>query len=502
MRFVALRIGPVLCAAAVAAAPLRGQSTAEADSAWVSGDHALAGRLYALRLATDPNDPTALFRLALLAGWQGRRAESIDLLDRLLIIWPRDNDARAARARMLFAQGRHREAEAAVDTILQINPDDLGGLQTRARFVGYQGRLIESEALWRDVLEREPANTESRVGLAQVLRWQGRFAAAAEVLAPVRERASTNGDLREELARVESFRGPRAGSRAIREDDSDGNGVSTFVLHAASRPAPRLEVRADAYYRNAALDAATRDLSARGGAVTVRWLYEPGWTAQATAGVSTTSDTDTDPAATWGIAVGSPRRHQWSATIAVSRTAAYYTMPMAANGILADEVELAVAGRMGRVWAIEAAAAAGAFESARSGIRNGRVSSRIRAARRISPLLTLAATARGFGFDIDADDGYFDPDFYGIAAVETVLLRETGSWAIEASLAPGLQRVGSGGGVEAAFHAAAGFDLLAGPGRSIGMDLVIANTGTQLSARPAGSYRYASLGLDIRWRFR
>lgn len=471
-----------------------------ADSAWLRGDRASAQRLYAGRLGSDSTDATALYRLAMLAGWQGRRSEGIALLDRLLLLWPADNDARLARARMLSAMGRQGEAEATVDTVLRMEPASIGGLQLRARFVAFEGDFIESERLWRAVLGAEPGNVETRVGLSQVLRWQGRVDAAAGILEPARDR--DDPDLRDELDRVHDLTQPRAGSRAVYEEDNDGNAISTLALHAATRAAPGTDLRADAWLRSASLGEA-RAISTRGGTLTLVTRFEPGWTAQAGAGVSTVDGADLDATVGWSLAVGSPRRHRWAATISASRVAHDYTAPMAVNGIRADLVELAVSGRPARDWTVDAAASTGRFLSRRSGVGNGRVAAHVAVAHAVTGAWTLGFQTRGFGFEKDAEDGYFDPDLYGLAALELRWHRDAPHWAATATAVPGLQQVGTQGTPGGAFQAEAALDLIARPGRSVGIRAVWANTGVQqLSMRPAGSYRYASIGLDIRWRFR
>jgi tetratricopeptide (TPR) repeat protein len=482
------------------AGPLAGQSAA-ADSAWARGDRVAAERLYRARLAADSSDATALFRLALLRGWAGQRRQSLELLDRLLERRPDDIDARLARARMLSALGRHREAEAAADSILRMAPGDIGGLQLRARLIALAGDLIESERLWRQVLERDPGNAETRAGLSQVLRRQGRLAAAAAVLAPVRDRAVWDGDVRDELDRVLQFTALRAGSRVVIEDDSDGNGIASVTLHTAVPVKSGTELRGDVYLRDARLGGVRA--AAQGGAVTLRLQSGGGWTVSAGAGVSTTDRADLGAAATGSVTVASPGRHRWTVAVAASRQAHDYTAPMAVNGILGRELGVAINGRPSRGWTVESAAAFGDFESRRSLTRNRRFAGRLALGHPLSNAFSTALQASGFGFRRDVDDGYFDPDFYGVAAIEVQYRRETPRSIATLALAPGLQQVGTGNAPGGAFHAEAGLELLSRPGRSVGIEAVWANTGAQLlSARPAGSYRYASIRLEIRWRFR
>ncbi len=494
--------GIALALALSTGTPAAGQGNA-ADSAWTRGDRATAERLYRARIDADPADGTALFRLALLTGWRGRRHESIALLDRLLARWPQDNDARAARARMLAVLGRFDEAEAAVDTVLRLQPDNMGGLQLQARFTAWSGDLVESERLWREVLAREPGNVETRIGLASVLRQEGRADSAQAVLESVRDEASTNSDLRDEFDRVAAALAPRIRSRAVHEDDSDGNRITSLTLQADVPVVPRVQVSAGTWVRTTRLGAASGDVAARAGAVTVRALLEPGWTFQAGVGVAATDRSDIGSAATWLIAGGTPRRRRWAATVSGSREAYYYTAPMAANGITADRFEVTIAGRASREWSVEAAGGVGAFESARSGVRNRRAAGRAALTRTLPAGLSASLQASGFGFANDVNDGYFDPDLYGVAAVEMQYHREARHWSAVAAIAPGVQQVGRDGSPGGALHAEATIEVMESAGRSLAIGGVWANTGAQeLSARPTGSYRYASISLDFRWRFR
>jgi tetratricopeptide (TPR) repeat protein len=169
----ALLILAVLLAAAV---PARAQD--EADRAWAAGDLPTAERLYEARLAADPNDATALHRVAMIRAWAERYDESLALLDRLLVVDPRNREARVDRARVLAWRGDPVAAARALDPLLAEDPGFLPALQARAQFESWAGNYDESLATYGRIQEITPEDRTVGLSRARVLSWASRFDAA------------------------------------------------------------------------------------------------------------------------------------------------------------------------------------------------------------------------------------------------------------------------------------------------------------------------------------
>lgn len=120
---------------------------------------------------------------------------------------------------------------------------------------------------------------------------------------------------------------------------------------------------------------------------------------------------------------------------------------------------------------------------------------------RLMPL-TLAATVRGFGFERDLADGYFDPDLYLLGEVAARWSRAPGRWSLAAEAAPGVQRIGREGEPATAFRAKGTVAYEPGPGRRVALTALASSSGMQqLSAGSGDGYRYRAVTLSAGWVF-
>lgn len=477
---------------------------AAADSAWTAGDRSRARKLYEQVLDRDSADTQALLRLALLEGWAGRPEAALAHLDRLLLLAPRDIEARALRARMLARAGRFEEGRALADSLLAAHPADVAALQERARFAQADGEPAAAERFWRAALERDPDNVDTQLGLARSLRTAGRPHEARTVLQAAARTADPGAELGMEYARIRQALGPRTRAVAGYESDSDGNRMTTLALSGGVRASARLEINADVYVRSSELEAAPGvDAQARGGSVAVSVLLPGGWRLGAGAGGNDVRGAGGNGGGhgTLTLHASSPARARLTAALTIARVPFDYTRPMIENDVRADEARLELGMRPGRDWTLAAAAGLARFDVRDGEQSNARVSVEATARRTLNDRLSLALETRGFGFDRDVDGGYFDPSFYGLFSARLAWRAELDRLVLDADVAPGLQRIGEGD-VRGAFHAAADLSLIVRPGRSVGLRAVYANTGLQqLSAAGETAYRYASIGLHFAWWF-
>lgn len=489
--------GPMFAASAA------GQTlVSRADSAWTRGDHRLAEQLYRTRLAEQPADATALQRLAILALRRSAFDECDSLLRRLLDLAPHDGDAHITRARLFAARGDLDRGRAIVDSILADRPDDVTAIQALAQFRNWNADRVGAEASWRRALALDPANLDSRLGLARNLRQQGRHAAAREVLNAV-SIDSTYADLLDELDWIALAFGPRAATTFVYEDDSDDNAITTLVMSAAFRPAPRLEIRADAYARDAELiTASARAHTARGGSVTVWTQLEPGWALHASGGAATSDAPGATTLESWNVAVTTPARNRVAGMVSFSETPFDATAITTANRVHVRELAVDGLWSASRDWLVRAEAGAARFASQASGAENNRWRMHAEVVRRIDETFGLALAGRTFGFSKDTNDGYFDPDQYIVGEISARLRRESRHWVVDSELTPGIERITSSGAAAGSLRARAGLTYLLRPGRQVRLNVVYANSGIQQIAETGGGdYRYGSVGIGILWRF-
>ena len=593
----------VLLLLLASAAPARAQD--EADRAWAAGDLRAAEPLYEARVAADANDATALHRIALIRAWADRYDEALVLLDRLLLVDPRNREARVDRARVLAWRGDPAGAARALDPLLAEDPGFLPALQARAQFeswagnydealatygrlqeitpedrsiglsrarvlswasrfdaavaaydsllrenprdteallglgtvlgwasqldsaeavyrrvleleptnaeaarglaraAAWGGRLVPAERRWREVVARDPNDAAAWVGLSQTLRWQGRDAAALDAARRALAIDPTDRDARETLRWARLAVAPRVNASYVSESDSDQNEIWTASTSAAVRPLGTVEVRGDVYHRNARGAAASSERTATGGAMTVWSQFGVGWALSGTVGATVSDIIEDDVIPTYRASIASPRRSPVHGGLSYAHYALDYTAQLIDLAVYLDEVTANLGWTPSQGWTVSGSAGTARFTGGDSGERNTRVNGSLAVARRISTPFTLGIGLRSFGFERDLNDGYFDPDFYGLAELTARWLRETRHWSLDAELAPGMQQVRSDGDPSGSLRGSGSVAYILSPGRRIVLTGIFANAGiSQLSpGAESADYRYRAVSVSGQWTF-
>jgi hypothetical protein len=332
------------------------------------------------------------------------------------------------------------------------------------------------------------------VGLAQNLRWQGRDAAALDVLQRALFMAPSNGDVREQLRQVQLALAPRLSPGVVVEDDSEDNHMVSTTVTSSWHPLARLAFRADAYDRSLSQGALTR--SAYGLSVTGSWQAEPGWTWSAGLGGSRNDGNGTTSLTTWTLGVSSPGRYTASGTVTLASSALDATALLAENGVRTTGVSATGRWTPAPGWRVDGSLGRTSFQGTAD---NRRVNVALSASRRLHRMWTLGTGVRAFGFQKDLADGYFDPDFYGIAEVTGRWLFEPGAWSFLVEMAPGVQQVTKDGDPSGAFRASARVAYRLAPGREISVAGGFSSTGLQTFSTGTADYRYTALMVGGSW---
>ncbi|CAN5629280.1 hypothetical protein BH23GEM10_BH23GEM10_11190 [soil metagenome] len=455
------------------AAPVAGQArdaADAADAAWLAGETARAAELYAARLAADSTDGVALHRLALVHAWAGRYDESLVLFDRLLRVEPANGEARVARARVL----------------------------------AWAARFDEAERAWNEMLRAEPDDVAALLVLAQTLRWQARDAAALPVVQRAVALEPGNEDALTELHWIEAATSTRTTPGTVYERDSDGNSITTFMADAAMRMMPLVELRSNAYVRHATAAAPSPIYSrnAYGGMLTVWRQFEPGWTVSGSIGASSSDLADAPVRAAFAVGASTPVRDRVAVTAGLSRAALDGTALLIRRQVMTTEAAASLDARLGGGLMGRANGSIARFHSSVSGRSNRRVAAGASVSRLREPV-TLAVRARMFAFEeSDVFDGYFAPDFYGIAELAARYAVQRGSWRYLVEASPGIQKVRSGGEIGASVRGEGVIQYALRPGRHVALRAVLSNAGADaLSPELSDHYRYRSIGLSGSWIF-
>lgn len=516
---------------------LGAQNVPAADSAWKHGDTPTAQHLYSDILKSDSTDTIALHRMALMRAWNNQFTESLALFDKLLRLEPRNTSARIDRARVLAWRGdnggaiavldsvlaaepanlaamyeqarfltwanRFRAATAVYDSLLRVNPNADEAMQGRARVAAWSGNLIRAEDLWRKTLVKDPNNTATLVGLGQTLRWQGRDAASIEVLERALAITPTDRDARDQMKWARSAVAPRTTPGFVYETDSDGNRVRSARLSFAYRPHPRWELRTDGYLRNASVAAVPGSgARAQGGSVALWRQFEPGWSLLAGGGASTSNATAAHTLGLARVVVATPARGHWNANAAYAYTPVDGSLALIERQVVSREFTANANFSTPAFANVTMTASTGVFEGKVSHQTNRRNAGSAAITRQLARPLMLGIAARVFGFEKNLNDGYFDPDFYGIGEIVARVRPEKNRISLNADVAPGIQKIGKAGQLSGTLRASGRASYNLGIARTVEFFATFANSGlNQLAQRAGSGYQYHAFGFSGTWTF-
>jgi tetratricopeptide (TPR) repeat protein len=416
---------------------------------------------------------------------------------------PDDIPARLGLARTLAWGGRYSEALEAYAQVLRRDPDNVGALTGTARTRGWAGRLMAAESAADSAVTAAPSSPDAWLTLGSVYRWQGREVAAREALERAAELDPERSDVQDALRAVRRARAPRSRVSVTLEDDSDRNRMLTTAVTGSWFVRPRLQLRADAYLRGLEQERVVGgmlDPGARSVLVSVRYTAEPGWGLSAGVGGAATDGEDDPSFLEWEVALSTPSRRALDGTLTLRSRARTATALLATRGVRATEGVLQGTWRPAAGWRLDGSVGVGSWEGRES---NGRRAASLAGARRWGGL-TVGLALRGFSFEEDLNDGYFDPEFYGIGELTGAWRLRTGPWSLVAEVAPGVQIIRDasgeddpGGAVRANLRGGWGL----GPGREIWTALSFSSAGVGRVSAGAADYEYRSVQVGASWAF-
>lgn len=446
-------------------------------------------------LAIGPENTEGRRQQATVMGWAAEFSASVSVYDSLLAADPDDLDARLGRARALAFSDHLDEAIDEYDRVLERAPDHETALVGRGRTLGWAGELVEGEETLRDAVE-EAGSADAWAALGQNLRWQGRNAAALDALERAVDVDPTHGEAREQLRSLRGLFEPDASPTLSLESDSDGNRMRTAAVATIWHASPRWRLRADLYEKG--LRQNEVDRSSMGLTVSASYTLEPGWTLGGGVGGSRTDGPGADSRMSGQLSVSTPGRHPLGLTLALRTTVLDATAALAATGVRMSEGSLTGRWRPGTAWRLEGSGGYAVFDGSE---RNRRVNGAFSVSRTLGAGFDLGVAARAFTYDKDLQDGYFDPDFYGIGELTGRWSGRTGDWALLLEVAPGMQQVTRSGDLAGSVRASTRVSYDIAPGREVALSGGYSSTGLQSFSTGGSDYRYTALILSAGWRF-
>ncbi|MGY8778162.1 MAG: tetratricopeptide repeat protein [Longimicrobiales bacterium] len=481
-----------------------------------------------------PDNVDALAAFALFQSWSGQLDEALASYDALLSIAPEYGAGQRQQAQALAWAAEHEQSLASFRALVAENPDDVDarlglatalsfsgdfdaaldefdqgiaraprdmrGLAGKARTLGWAGRLIESERAALRAVNIDTASGEAWGSLGQAYRGQGRDAAAQEALRIAAGFSPTNPEIRDQLRSVDLALAPLARPTVTAESDSDGNRMLTTSLATSWHPAPRLDLRLSGYYKQLEQEFTTNLLERTSYSAMLTGVYQlrPGWTV--TTGVGgTTTDGEGDPQfVNFNANISTPDRFPFGLGVTVASSGLDETAALADRGVRSSEAVLSARWFPGPQWRVNGNVSIGEYQGTEA---NGRRGAYLATSRKLGRLFSLGASFRGFTFEKNLNDGYFDPDFYGIAELTSYWLYRPVPWSFLIELAPGIQQVAQDGDPSSSLRSNARIGYRVGQGRELSLSYGYSSAGLTSFATGDSGYSYNAIILGFNWIF-
>jgi len=495
---------------------------AAGDSAWLAGEFHAARVAYERELHDNPGSVRALYRLAVLASWDGRLDSALALLRDARELEPDDADVRFYQAKVLSWDGRFRQAVALYDSLLAeqpgwrdaafgraqtlawanrfteadagfaalaaSDPDDVDALAGRALVAAWRGDLATAATRYETALARKPDHVTSLVGLAQVRLWQGRAADARRHADQALAITPEDRPAREVRQQARALVRPRVELLLGWSRDSDENtlwwqqaatsmaigpGLRGFgSVQAAETTDPvrdghRLGAEVGASYTVANLTLT--------GALGARRLLPDGAPARSLATGRAAASYRLAPGA--GVGIGYAR-------YSFDETALLLTRDLDVHEVSVD----------GDVSLTPTLTAGGGASLARLSDDNVRRAAVLSLTRRFDQRYTLGVFGRVMGYR-SPGVGYFTPDRFLVAEVRGAWTWAVRKWESRLSGGLGLQQVGRDASAQSQWHAEARLARRFGTINEVAVGAGISNS---LVSSTTGAFRYYSAQISAR----
>ena len=447
-----------------------------------------------------PDHGAAQRQRAQLLAWAERYEQSLASFEALVEENPDDLEARVGLAQALGLSGDYDASLAQYDQVLERSPEDLRALVGRSTALGWAGRLADSEQAARRAIDVDEGSGIAWASLGQAYLWQGRVGEARQAFELAAELAPANAEIRDQLRSTRLSMATRARPSFTWARDSDGNRMLTTSATALVYATSRVEVQGSAYRRMLEQERTAGDIenTAFGGMIEADVQVGSGWRMSAGGGGSVTDGVGDPSFTAFRAGVRTPERHAAVVSLDVSSQGLDETVALAGRGVRADDMLLSLRWSPAPLWRVDGVVGEGRYEGTEE---NRRRSGYIGASRRIGGFFSLGASMRGFSFEKNLSDGYFDPDVYGVAELTAYWLYRPASWSFLVEAAPGLQKIGRDGDPTGSIrtHTRAGFRL--GSGREVFLSHRYSTARLVNSATGQDGYNYSALTVGFDWAF-
>jgi tetratricopeptide (TPR) repeat protein len=428
------------------AEPRLSDMLASADQAWAAGKYDDAFARYEAVMSRDSTSARAVFRVATLLGRRHELDRSVSLFRLYIRLAPGDADGRIGLARSLAWRGDYDQAIALCDSVVAGNPRQRDAALLAAQALAWSGRLQGAVARYQRWLSAHESDADAWTGLAKVWQWAGRPEETRQALRRAVAADPNDANARLQLEWAMAALTPSFEPTVSTTDDSDDSRSTTYLVRGGLAMPWNARILGDASFRVA--DLGTRHGTSGTLRASSSWTsFDGQLTMRGEAGAVRLEGSDAAGAAQQtriAPIAGARIIERLTPKIAlgggVTRAPFDETAPLILAGILTTsfdaDADVAVSRRIGLDGS-------GGWTRLSGGSGpNARVAGSGALRWSMTPMVSVAAGMRGFGYEHAAFDGYFAPKRYLLAELSGRLhLGGELGWGFDSELGLGNQTI-------------------------------------------------------------
>lgn len=452
-------------------------------------------------LAHEPTNDEALRANAQFASWAGMYARGVTAYERLLAQKPNDVNAMIGLGQVLSWSQQFDSANVVYNKILTVEPKNLDARRGIAQVATWRGNGAEGQRLWEAILQENPKDVVALLGLAGSYQSQGKPRKARAALRQVAAIQPDAPGLKELKGYVDRALAPSFSPLVLYQTDSDRNRVLSANVDASFQLFGPLELRAGAGRKHFEQEGTTLDRDVTNAQAGLAARVGAGWRLNGSVGVWQPAGGSSESITTSAAGLSSPVWKSTQASVTYQRSVYDVTALLANNPVTVRDFAVDAGRTFGPHVSLSASGSTAQFDGLTT---NTRTMGNLRMNLRARPWVSIGPSIRAYGFSKDPHEGYWAPESYTLFEVPLAFTASRASSLMPTlELSPGYQKIGGQTDPwSASLRVIASTTYTPGPGRQIGLHVVVANSGLQQLSPVGGSnYRYRAVTLFGSWTF-
>ena len=143
-------------------------------------DYETAKKISLHQLESNPDDYDFNFILSRAYAYSGQQGKALDLLERIVELYPQNTDLMLFRSHVFAWEGQYDKAEEEYEGVLRIDPDNTEARIGIAELKSWTKKYDEAIEEYQNILGLEPENQDIYFRIGRIYQWDGNYTRARQ----------------------------------------------------------------------------------------------------------------------------------------------------------------------------------------------------------------------------------------------------------------------------------------------------------------------------------